>query len=271
MITDLLPQTPAPPPATLLGVHSVNWWGDPRHPDVGWKSDDPKVVARHMHMMIEAGIRYNVMNWRGSKANPTQHAALLAWIAQAEAQISFIPFKIAVQIDVGMFNGIADPTAELIKQLTGIKDVLYSPAYLGNLVLEFGTEAVNINWPLVIKAFPKIFPMFRNREYLWLNISNTLDTLRNQYKQTPPPIMGAAFYQFDDAWPQDRTKTVWPPKAGQVRGPARFVSPNYGRLWFDSFAAAPQGLPYLSIVTWDDFEEGTAMAPMIAAVQGTRL
>src|SRR5882757_5495029 len=85
-ITDLLPPPLPQPPATKLGIHSVNWWGDPHHPDSGFKSDDPKVVSRHMDLMIAAGFEYNVMNWRGAAVNPTQHRAVAAWIKEAESR-----------------------------------------------------------------------------------------------------------------------------------------------------------------------------------------
>jgi hypothetical protein len=285
LISLLPPQLPQPP-ATRLGIHSVNWWGDPKHPDVGFKSDDPATVARHMDMMMQSGITYNVMNWRGATVNPTQHRAVSAWIAEAENRGKVnvggeCPFKIAVQLDVGMFLAGMNATAELLNQLTAVKSWVDSPAYLDNLVCEFGTEAVQIDWALIKSSFPNLRFLFRKKGYLWIEMPqpvtlttsarSSLDILKAQYAQTPIPVMGVVYRQFDDAWPQDRTKTVWPPKAGTLRGPARWIPDDYGRLWFDTFAAAPAGIPYLSIATWDDFEENTDIARVIALAQGRKL
>lgn len=279
-IADLLPaQLPAPQP-TKLGVHSMNWWGDPHHPDAGFKSNDPATVARHMDMMIAAGFQYNIMNWRGATVNPTQHASVGAWIAEAERRGNLItgyPFKIAVQIDVGMFPASVNATTELLHQMTAVKSWFQSPAYLDSLVLEFGTEAVSIDWSQVKSSFPTLRFLFRNKDFLWHTkpsaTQSALDILKAQYAQTPKPIMGAAYWQFDDAWPQDRSKQVWPPAANAIamRKPNTWTPHNYGRTWFDTFAMGYPGLPYLSVVTWDDFEEGTAMAHLVAMMLGKRL
>lgn len=270
-INNLLPPQPVQPPPTKLGVHSVNWWGDSHHPDSGFKSDDPQVISRHMDLMISAGIQYNVCNWRGDKVNPTQHRAFLGWITEAQKRTRSTPFQVGLQIDVGMFPALTDPTAELITQLSGITDYLKSPCYFDNLVLEFGTEAVALDWSKVKTAFPSLRFCFRKKDFLWPEAVNTLQVLKAQYAQAPAPIMGYAMWQFDDGWSADRTKTVWPPKPGAVRGPVRWIPHNYGRLWFDTFSAAPSGLPYLSVVTWDDFEEGTAIAHLVAMMAGQRL
>lgn len=273
-ITNLLPPLPPQPAPTRLGIHSVSWWGDPHHPDAGFKSDDPAVVARHMTMMIDAGITYNILNWRGATVNPTQHRAVGAWIKEAESRPGY-PFKIAVQVDVGMFPIAVNATNELLNQLEAVKSWFKSPAYLDSLVLEFGTEAVKIDWSLVKAAFPDLKFLFRNKDFLWhtkaATTQESLDILRKQYNQTPRPIMGCAYWQFDDAWPQDRRLQVWPPKQGETRKPATLTSSNFGRTWFDTFAMAYPGLPYLSIVTWDDREEGTEIASMVAMMQGKRL
>lgn len=254
-----------------IGTHLVNWWGHASHIDVGYHSDDPKTTARQMAQMQSLGIVWASLNWRGDRVNTVQHTATQNWIEAASN--SGYSFKVRLMVDVGMFpKAVTNPTQELIDQLTRLNPWRWSACE--KKLMEFGTEtlAVKIDWARIQAAFPDVLIQLRKRDYVWCdNLTDPVGYLTACYAASPRVTTGALFYQFNDAYPDDPTVRVWPdPITGKRILPPRYMYHKQGRLWYQTWDLLPNWMTEAQIITWDDYEEGTAMEDKLGIGPGVR-
>lgn len=264
--------------ASLLG-----WFGNPGHMDVGYRSDDPQQVQRQVEDMISRGIQGAILDWFGPRES-TVNGAALALRAQAEAHPGF---QFAIMEDAGaLFNAAKANGCDVTTQL--LNDVNYintkfapSSAYLRvdgrPLIVFFGVDAYYIDWNQVrAKVGNNPLLLFRGIDGLtrpisdggfqWEDINadafrlaspNPFDpalSAQDAFYQTNPSgrlAMGSVYRGFNDSL------APW--------GIDRFVHPRCGQTWLDSFAeigkfySNSNQLSLLQIVTWNDYDEGTAM------------
>lgn len=256
-------------PQRKLKAHVVGWFGSSGHIDVGYHSDDPKIISRQMDLLHAVGVYGTIHDWRGSAVNPTQHAALLGWTAEAQLRGNH---TVEVMADVGMIGSLDKVSATVLlgAQLTGISNVLQSPAYgAPGRIFQFGMEG-RIDWTQIPYTV-----LTHGTDYLWIEIptkppDTALAILQRQYA-TAPVKVGAVFSQFDDRWPTNPIYSCWPDANGNHTKPARVVDGRQGRLWLDTWAAIPPSVQEIQLVTFDDIEEGTALYPEWERVTGIRI
>ena len=257
---------------TKIFAALMGWWGKSDHINVGYRSDDPVQVKRQVEDMQRRGIDGAILAWYG--AGTTEDATAQQLRTQAELHPGF---QFAIMIDKGAiaWHSCAGcgPTDALIAHLNYLADTYFgSPAYLRlngqPVVVEFALEAYTIDWSRVyasVRGNPAI--IFRNvtgmsrpgkGAYGW-GPSQALSYNDWFYQQAPKyptkSIMGGASKGFNDAlasWSQ-----------------SRFIDQQCGTTWLDTMAqvnkyySAANPLPFLQLITWNDYEEGTALEPGI--------
>jgi len=272
-----------PGSSTLVFAHVEPWWGKSSHISIGYSSQDPAQAQRQVADMISRGIDGAVIDWYG----PTSYedAGFKTFLAQAEAQPGF---AVVAEIEHGAvlwdscYPGCTATTA-VIQLSTYVAQTFFpSPAYYrinGRPVLmEFAMEVLPtaVDWNAVTAAVPGN-PLFIHRNtggfgtpdssgsFAWMNTPTT----------PPPGYDGSSylsdFYKFatqhaaaEYAWGSvfkgfDDTLASWAPPGG------RHIPQNCGQTWLTSFAtanqwySAAQPLPFMQLVTWNDYEEGTEL------------
>lgn len=264
--------------ATLLG-----WFGSPGHMDVGYQSSDPQQVKRQIEDMQSRGIQGAILDWFGQN-NSVVNGTAQALRTQAEAHSGF---EFAIMEDAGALFDAAkangcDVTTQLLNDLNYINtQFVPSPAYTRvngrPVILFFGVDAFYIDWnqvrakvannPLLIfRGIDGLKRPISDGGFQWEDINadpfhpaspNPFDPMlsaQDSFYGTNPSgrlVVGSVYRGFNDSL------AAW--------GIDRFVHPRCGQTWIDTFAeigkffSSSDQLPALQIVTWNDYDEGTAM------------
>lgn len=226
----------------LIGAHIVPFPGSTNHRFVGYDQLDPTVIRQQMDFMQDIGLGFVTIDWYGTTTR--SQMVLLNFIAEAERRGNF---KVAVMADRD-----SDPQ--------NLSKVFASPAYLNKLLLTFPDP-----WTGPVVSGMTI--LNHGKGFLWMEMPKGTDTcisiLKRQYVATKV-TMGAVFSGFDDSLLTDRTKSVW-------GGTARRIDDPQGSNWIESWRALPVDVPYVQLVTWNDYEEGTGFEGKLAPVCGIRV
>ena len=265
--------------ASLLG-----WFGEAGHMNVGYRSDDPQQVHRQVEDMMSRGIQGAILDWFGQSNHPVVNGAALALRAEAEAHSGF---EFAIMEDAGALveaakaNG-CDVTAQLLSDLNFINNQFVpSPGYMRingrPVIFFFGVDAFYIDWnqvrtqvtnnPLFLfRGVDGLTRPISDGGFQWEDINadafhpaspNPFDpalAAQDAFYGTNPSgrlAFGSAYRGFNDSL------APW--------GIDRFVHPRCGQTWLDSFAeigkfySSSNQLTALQLVTWNDYDEGTAM------------
>jgi hypothetical protein len=283
-------QAPSNAPELLAAYQP--WFGRPGHINVGYNSQDPVQQQKQITQAKNLGIQAFVVNWYGAHHSFEDHA--YASLQQTAAENGF---QTAIMYD----EDTQDP-----ENSTGIviEDLQYAyDHYIGpksptrNAYLRFngrpmififpkGTftdwnrvrDAVN-SWDeqpiLIYKDIPGRYRDAFDGFYAWVNPGKPgwqhdgsnwgEDYLKNFYlrmnNEFPNKIaVGAAWPGFND------TRASWSRN--------RKMDPRCGKTFDESlrlfrrYYTPEHPLPFLMIDTWNDYEEGTAIEPGLAACRG---
>jgi len=275
-----------PGATTKIYASLMPWFGDRRHIDVGYRSDDPRQIARQVADMKSRGIDGAVADWYGPDDNITGHTNELL-LSESEARgfqfailVNGKPFRMCMQ------RG-CDVTALLVSELQyAEKHFEGSPVYIRwqgrPVVFFFDGNKFPIDWRRVRAALSRspLF-VFRNTGafdnpdseggFAWNapEVANAgdpealryLERFYDRAQRSPGRfVMGSVYKGFDDS------RASW--------GQGKRIPENCGQTWLKTFAeinrfySASRQLPALLIVTWNDYEEGTAVEPGVGCPSG---
>ncbi len=269
--------------STKIYAGMLGWFGNPGHMNVGYQSNDPQQVHRQVEDMQSRGIQGAILDWFGENDSVVNGAAQ-ALRAEAEAHPGF---EFALMEDAGaLFNAArangCDVTAQLLHDLGYINaQFVPSPAYTRvngrPVVFFFGVDAYYIDWnqvraqvannPLfVFRGIDGLTRPISDGGFQWEDVNGN-------------PFHPVSLNPFDPALgPQDAFYGTNP--SGRLAygsvyrgfndslapwGIDRFVHPRCGQTWLDTFGeidkfySSSHQLLALQIVTWNDYDEGTAM------------
>jgi PKD repeat protein len=268
--------------STKIYAHYMPWFGSSSHMNVGYRSDDPAQVKKQVEDMISRGIQGAIVDWYGPASTLADTSTKLM-MKEAEAHPGF---TFAIVEDAGALvtaaeqNG-CDATTQLISDLNYIfSTYASSPAYMKvngkTPVFMFGVTGWYEDWPRVQAALPSsAVLLFRGGEGLhlsasggafqWLDIDSNdpfdeqigaQDSFYATASNNPNlVILGSAYKGFND------TAAGWSTN--------RLVDQHCGQTWLDTFTdigkhySSSKQLAAVQIVTWNDYEEGTAIEPGI--------
>lgn len=285
-------QAPEGSPKVLAAYQP--WFGRPNHIDVGYSSQDPKVLQEQVQKAKNLGIEAFVVNWYGPRHPYEDQSYALLQKASAENN-----FQTAIMYD----EDASDPSSStdaVVVDLQYAYDKYIGPNAVGsrNAYLRYNGRPVififpkqgNTDWkhirqvtqswedpPLLI--FKDIRPSLASDFdgfYAWVNPGAGgwkrdgsdwgQDYLEHFYKtmSTDYPnkiAVGAAWPGFDDS------RASWSLN--------RHMSDRCGKTFEDSlklfrrYYTPEHPLPFLMVVTWNDYEEGTAIERGYASCGGS--
>lgn len=262
-----------PGATTKIYAHMVLWFGQSNHMNIGYNSSDPNEVKSQIDDMVSRGIDGVVLDWYG-QGNALDQAALQI-MAQAETHPGF---SFAIMIDKGAIEWYScagcSPQQALVNDLQYIEKTYFtSPAYMTMqgkpVITQFN---VNLSYPSVswnsalaeMSTQPVL--IFENNDgftadltdgsYSWVMPTASdygLPYLTSFYQagmsHSNAQTIGATYKGFNDKY------ASW--------GSNRIMSQQCGQTWLQTFSEinglynSGKPLPYLQLVTWNDYEEAT--------------
>ncbi|HWR16666.1 MAG TPA: endo-1,3-alpha-glucanase family glycosylhydrolase [Terriglobales bacterium] len=258
-----------PGSTTAIYAHFMPWFGKANHADVGYSTANPNQAAKTVDDMMSRGIQGVIVDWYGrNRTHEDQSTIAIFQEAQKRG------FKFAIMEDAGALKA-DNKTGELIADLIYANQKFQQSSNYMRIngrpvVFFFGVEALPIDWDAVRNQVPgnPLF-VFQNSvmfaksyadgAFSWVgSFGNANDWgqayLSNFYKtakNSPKRAVGSVKKGFDDrlaGWGQNRV-----------------INQRCGTTWLETFAEvnrnfhAGQQLETLQIVTWNDYEEGTAI------------
>jgi hypothetical protein len=269
-----------PGTSTKVYAHMVLWFGQSNHMNIGYNSTNPTEVAAQIDDMVSRGIDGVILDWYGP-GNPLDQAALQI-MAQAEAHPGF---TFAIMIDQGAIEwyscGGCSPQQALVNDLQYIEKTYFSsPAYMTvngrPMITQFN---VNLSYPSVswnaALAEMGIQPalIFQN------NDGFTADLTEGSYSWVMPTASDyglpylTSFYQAGMSYRNEQTYGATYKGFNDKYaswGSNRIMSQQCGQTWLETFSEinglynSGNPLPYMQIVTWNDYEEATEIETGIA-------
>lgn len=275
-------QAPAGSPKILAAYQP--WFGSPSHIDVGYSNHDPQVPVEQIRKARQLGITGFVVNWYGPRKRFEDKGYQLVQNAAAASS----DFTVSIMYDADGFGSEATDT--VIRDLQYAYDRYIGPnasssrsAYLrynGRPVIFIFPKDASTDWQRVRQAvntwqdpplliFKDIYQKYANAFdgfYAWVRVGKDgfgnagrnwgEDYLENFYSRMNSEypnkiVVGAAWPGFDDS------KASW--------GRGRRIDDRCGKTLEDSirlfrrYFTDSRPLPFLMIVTWNDYEEGTAI------------
>ena len=275
---------------TKVLAHYLPWWGaDPksRGVAVGYRSDDPAQARRTFKDMQARGVDGVIVDWYGQKDPQGQPDPIdVAWRKSMPELAKFPDLSFSIMVDSGTYNfnrcKNCDVTQTVLSQLDYISRTYFSSRqylrYDGHPVLfEFGLDwSGKVDWSRIQAAHPEISWVHIHKQgfdrdysagaFVWIapgfaaqkvSVSN-LSELKEfyRYARTHPAKIatGGVFKGFDDllaAWAKPNEKHYMPQACGDTwLQTFDLVNQNY---------SATRQLPFLQLITWNDYEEGTAL------------
>ena len=270
-----------PGATTKIYVHLMPWFGGTNHVNVGYNSATATQAARQLADMVSRGVDGAIIDWYGPFNTRNNTSAI--YTLQAAEQYS--NFEVAITEDAGALKGAADPTQKAIDDLTyAWSTFMQSPVYMRRnlrpVVFFFGFEGSGVDMAKLKASVPgnPLFVMRNNGgftatasdgSFAWLATKTSaydgymslgyLDSFYGTALNNSSKLaFGSGFKGFDD------TIAAWTPLPT-----GRHIPQLCGQTWLHSMAEA--GLYYssskqlenLQIVTWNDYEEGSALEPGI--------
>jgi Glycosyl hydrolase family 71 len=263
-----------PGATTKILAHMMLWFGKSNHMNVGYNSNDAAQVQHQITDMISRGIDGVIIDWYGPNNTVDEATRLVMHEAEKHAGFTF-----AIMVDAGAMGSGAcpgcNPEQTLIKLMQYIAQNYFgSKAYLNiagePVVTNFNVDQSNsINWDNVrnaIPAAPRLLfqdnPGFSHQtsdgSYSWImpQFGNYgLDYLSSFYGTAlgyqSLETVGATYKGFNDSL------AGW--------GSNRVMNQQCGQTWLQTFDRINQlysksrQLPFLQLVTWNDYEEGTEL------------
>jgi hypothetical protein len=261
-----------PGATTKVLAQLLMWFGDPRHMNVGYNSDDATQVKRQIDDMVSRGIDGVIVDWYGPNNSIDDATRMVMHEAEKHAGFSF-----AIMIDAGAIGWNpcdgCSPQQVLVNLLQYAEKTYFpSSAYLNiggqPIVTNFNVDnQYAVDWQganAQLKAPPRfIFQdntgfthSMSDGSYSWVMpwaSDYGLGYLQNFYYTglafANLETVGAVYKGFNDQL------ASW--------GSNRRIDQQCGQTWLKTFSTINsiynQGtqLPYLQLVTWNDYEEGT--------------
>ncbi|HEX2331165.1 MAG TPA: endo-1,3-alpha-glucanase family glycosylhydrolase [Candidatus Angelobacter sp.] len=268
-----------PGATTKIYVRVMPWFGDSKHVQVGYRSDDARQISSQVQDMMSRGIDAAIVDWYGPDHGVSSQATdMLFRESQARG------FGFGVSVDGGPIKDCqkkgCDVTGFVLAELKyAEKNYESSPNYVRwqgrPLVFFFDGDKYPVDWNYVRSSL-RLNPMFIFRNsgafdsknddgaFSWIapETVNPSDPLGLQYldrfytraQRSPNKFaVGSVYKGFNDE------RASW--------GSGRRIPDQCGQTWLETFAAinrhysASNQLPALLIVTWNDYEEGTSIEP----------
>jgi hypothetical protein len=257
---------------TKIYAHLLLWWGNSGHINIGYSSTDPNQIHRQITDMISRGIDGVIIDWYGPGNSIDQATQLV--MAEAEKHSGF---TFAIMVDKGAIEWDScsgcSPQQALIQQLRYIEQTYVpSSAYMKidglPVITNFNLDlSYSIDWNAVNSA------LSTHPKFIFQNNSGFTHTLTDgSYSWVMPTTNDYgigylnSFYDTGMGYPSEETVGATYKGFNDTLaswGSNRIMGQQCGQTWLQTFAKlnslynSGHQLPYLQLVTWNDYEEGT--------------
>ena len=263
---------------TKVLVHYLPWFdgGNDSGINVGYSNSDPNYINAFFSDLTSRGVDGVMVDWQGQTDQSNTR-----WLVAQPMIRKYPNLSYAIMLDSNMFNKYSGSNQQKVMDAMAYISAQYfaDPQYLkynGKMVVgDFAlTAATGINWAAVQAAYPNVaFIHLDNAtspdgfgipdsagSFLWVNptaanVAPNAAAITNFYTRakTHPNMAatGGAYKGFN---------SQYAPWDGQV-----YVNQQCGATWLNMFSAinqqysASNQLPFLQLVTWDDYYEGTEL------------
>jgi hypothetical protein len=272
---------------TKVLVHYLPWWnGSPRSGiNTGYSNADPKYAIALFGDLARRGVDGVMIDWYGQT-----HPVNAAWLANLPALAEHPNMTFSIMIDIGSYTFSKCSGCNL--QQTILYNLAYlqqtyfnNPQYLKvggePVVSEFALTAQNppVDWAAIQAAFPNVKWIHLDNaqaisgfditdsagSFLWADPGNPAavkaDMSEPNYfyghatttKESGKLAFGAAFKGFNNYY------------ASWNDGSVAKIPQACGATWLETFAtlnkyySASRQIPFVQLVTWDDYEEGSEL------------
>lgn len=256
---------------TAIYAHYMPWFGASSHMNIGYDTADPRQCARQVNDMISRGIQGIIVDWYGRNfAHEDQSTIAIFNETQKHSGFNF-----AIMEDAGALKG-GNKTNELISDLIYAHQRFQGASNYMKMngrpvVFFFGVEDLPIDWNAVRNQVPGN-PVF---------IFENSNSFRRKYADGAFSWIGPFgnandwgqgylldFYNAGQNTPNKHT--VGSVKKGfndRLAGWSgnRVINQNCGQTWLNTFSeialhySSGKQLETLQLLTWNDYEEGTAI------------
>ncbi len=257
---------------TKIYAHLLLWFGGSNHMNVGYNSADAAQVQRQISDMVSRGIDGVIIDWYGQN-NSIDDATKLV-MAEAEKHPGF---TFAIMIDQGAIEWYScsgcSPQQALVNDLQYIEQTYFpSPAYMTYqgkpVVTNFNIDlSYSVDWNAAngsLSTKPDF--VFQNND----GFSHTLSGGSYSWVMPTTSDYGMAYLKsfYNAGMPFNSEQTVGVTYKGfndtlASWGSNRIMGQQCGQTWLQTFNAinslysAGKQLPYVQLVTWNDYEEAT--------------
>jgi hypothetical protein len=238
------------------------WFGRPGHINVGYSTQDPVVLRNQIAQAQDLGISGFVVNWYGPRKDFEDRSYALLQRLAAENR-----FQVALMYDE-MTDRPQDATADALADLRYAYENYIGPnargarhsylRYQGRPVIFIFPKGLNTDWRRVRQYFDGFYAWVHPGREGWRPDGSNWGRsyLEGFYrdmsaKHEDKLAVGAAWPGFDDSrasWSRNRRMD---PRCGKTFAESLRL--------FRRYYSDERPLPFLLIVTWNDYEEGTAI------------
>lgn len=248
------------PPKLVLLAHLMQWFNgnDPANqhslrakPFGQYDSSDPSVIERQINLAQGLGIDVFMVDWYGLQDQRGCKA-----FEELLAQCGIAGMRAGICIDKGALTG-PDFNVSFANQYKYILDnFATSTWFFKDFVMEFGCARKGVtSWPTGPLPIVHDDVSLGKPFFTWVGLPGGAASLAQLYSN-PNCIMGSICWDFNDASPTDPTLSVW---GGPVRQMTRYKTAVN---WFHTWDNIPASMRYVQIITWNDYEENTAIEPL---------
>jgi hypothetical protein len=257
---------------TKVFAHLLLWFGQAGHINVGYNSNDPTQVQNQINDMVSRGIDGVVIDWYGPNNSIDQATQLVMQAAEQHPGFTF-----AIMIDAAAIGGNMCSGCSPQQVLAGLLQYVDQKYFTSSAYFKIDNQPVvtnfnidlnySIDWNALNSSVgvpPRFFfqdgagfsHTLSDGSYSWVKPQTTdygMSYLSNFYASGRgyPNLetVGAAYKGFNDSL------AAW--------GSGRVMSQQCGQTWLQIFSEvnsiynSGQQLPYLQLVTWNDYDEGT--------------
>lgn len=260
-----------PGATTKVLAHMMLWFGGSNHMNIGYNSDDATQVQKQITDMVSRGIDGVIVDWYGPNNSIDDATKMVMHEAEKHAGFTF-----AIMVDAGaMGNSCSGCNAEqsLINLLQYVSKTYFgSSSYMKvggvPVVTNFNVDPSNqIDWKAVKSA------LSGSVQFLFQDQAGfTHDASDGSYSWVMPTIgdygLGYLSSFYDTGMGYSGEQTVGATYKGfndslAGWGSNRVMDQQCGQTWLQTFQQINQlysqshQLPYLQLVTWNDYEEAT--------------
>ena len=262
-----------PGATTKVYAHMVLWFGQSNHMNIGYSETNAAQVQSQIDDMVSRGIDGVIIDWYGPGNTIDQATQLVMTAAESHPGFTF-----SIMIDQGAIEWYScsgcSPQQALVDDLQYIENTYFpSPAYMTiqgqPVVTNFSVDLSypSVDWNAANAA------MSTHPTFIFQNNSGFTHVLTDgSYSWVMPTTtdygMGylASFYDAGMSHPSEQTVGATYKGFNDTLaswGSNRIMGQQCGQTWLETFSKlnsmynAGEPLPYLQLVTWNDYEEAT--------------